>query len=182
MHASCMKPVKVDASLSHLIASLLKPFVSHAKNLSTLLLICLYVSRSSLYGLPCLCLRLFLMLTGMLAFIPLPLRYALASPVSYAESPATSPGLVLGLPLPYLTLIPSITSLKRLLSCSSPGPTTRLMGFLGHSYMDLCPLNPPVSIIAYKLHPLPAFTVVLSTATLSRLSFPVLWLSGLQGF
>jgi hypothetical protein len=30
--------------------------------------------------------------------------------------------------LPYLTLIPSITSLKRLLSCSSPGLTTRLMG------------------------------------------------------
>jgi hypothetical protein len=72
-----------------------------------------------------------------------------------------------------LTLTPSITSLKRLLSCSFPGPTTRLMGFLGHSYMDLRPLNPPVSIVSYKLPPLPAFTVVLSTAILSRLSFPV---------
>jgi hypothetical protein len=34
-----MKAVKVDASLSHLMASLLKPFVSHAKNLSILLFI-----------------------------------------------------------------------------------------------------------------------------------------------
>jgi hypothetical protein len=58
----------------------------------------------------------------MLAFIPLLLRYALPPLVSYAESPETSPGLVLGLPLPHLTLIPSTTSLKRLLSCSSPGP------------------------------------------------------------
>jgi hypothetical protein len=44
---------------------------------------------------------------------------------------------------------------------------------LGYGYMDLRPLNPPVSIIAYKLPPLQAFTVVLSKATLSRLSFPV---------
>jgi len=100
IHAGCMKPVKVDASLSHLIASLLKPFVSHAKNLSILLLIHLHVSRSSLYGL----LGLLPLLIGMLAFIPL-LRYALVSLVSYAESPATSRGLVLDLPLLYLTLI-----------------------------------------------------------------------------
>jgi hypothetical protein len=37
MHVSCTEVVKVDASLSHLIASLLKPFVSHAENFSTLL-------------------------------------------------------------------------------------------------------------------------------------------------
>jgi hypothetical protein len=86
------------------MASLLKPFISHVKNLSTLLFILLYASRSSLYGLPRL--RLFLMFTGMLAFIPLLLRYDLVSLVSYAESPVTSPGLVLGLPLPHLTLIP----------------------------------------------------------------------------
>jgi hypothetical protein len=42
----------------------------------------------------------------MLAFISLPLGYALTSLVSYAESPVTSPGLVLGLPLPHLTLRP----------------------------------------------------------------------------
>jgi len=35
IHASCMRPVRVDASLSHLMAGLLSPFVSHAKNLST---------------------------------------------------------------------------------------------------------------------------------------------------
>jgi hypothetical protein len=48
MHASCMKPVKVDASFSHLMASHLNPFVSHAKNLSTPLFIRLYASRSNL--------------------------------------------------------------------------------------------------------------------------------------
>jgi len=48
MHAGCMKPVKVDASLPHLMVSLLKPFVSYAKNLSTLLLIILYASKLSL--------------------------------------------------------------------------------------------------------------------------------------
>ncbi|MCS7367825.1 MAG: hypothetical protein NDF52_08115 [archaeon YNP-WB-062] len=48
---------------------------------------------------------------------PLLLRPALLSLVSYAEPPATSPGLVLGLPPPYLTFIPSMASLKPLLSC-----------------------------------------------------------------
>jgi len=95
MHASCMRPVRVDASLSHLMAGLLNPFVSHAKNLSTLFLTRLYASGLSLYGLPRFGLRLFLTLTGMLAFILL-LRYALASLVSYAESPETSSGLILG--------------------------------------------------------------------------------------
>jgi hypothetical protein len=77
MHAICMRPVKVDATLSHLMASLLEMFVSHAKNLSTLFLVLSYASRPILYGLLCFGLRLFLMLTGMLAFIPLPLRYSL---------------------------------------------------------------------------------------------------------
>jgi hypothetical protein len=41
MHAKCMKSVKIDAGFSHLMANLLKPFVSYAKNLSTLLLLTL---------------------------------------------------------------------------------------------------------------------------------------------
>ncbi len=122
MHAICMNPRNVDASLSYLMDNLLNDVI-HAKNLSTALLMLLYDFLSSLYGLPCLGLRLFLGLISMFAFTPLRLRYSLISLASYAESPVTSLGLLLGLPLPCLTLTSSRSFMKYFESCSSPGPT-----------------------------------------------------------
>jgi len=90
MHARCRKPRNVDVSLSYLMMSLLKPPFSHPKNLSTQHLPTLQLSLLKRVGLPLLTFFFLLMFLGMLALIPLLLRYLLIFLVSYAESAITS--------------------------------------------------------------------------------------------
>jgi len=73
MYATC-----INASLSYIMVILLND-TSYVKNLSTALLMLLYTFLSSLYGLPCLGLRLLFGSPLYFALTPLHLKYALTS-------------------------------------------------------------------------------------------------------
>jgi len=122
-------PMKTAFDRSYLNVNLLNPRLEPAEEpLHTALF--RYVSSLNLTGLPrrlfpsLLLLRLLL---GMVLRIPLRLRYPRILPSSYAASATTSRGRVRDLPL-VLILMPSRTSVNLLLSCSLPGPMTRLSG------------------------------------------------------